>query len=205
MLDQSFSAKNFRKIFDYENRKGVYLESKFFPKVHNISNKITEHNYILKHLKKPADKSKLDKHLDLKKQIRENIAKWKREKEDLIVKALEEVSSIVTKKSFTIALEEKDLKGKKMYVPSSSIADYLGLQQDERNKHAAEYFALKQTQRNIAKLYKVKQADRYNIVCQLREILKEKFSKCIIKIISIWRITVNNIPIYTTTTLSCRN
>ncbi len=158
MLDQSFSAKNFRKIFDYENRKGVYLASKFFPEVHNKSNQIKNCN------------GTLDDKLELE-----------REKEILLVEALKEVRKVATQKSFTIALEEKDLKDKKMYVPSNSSADYPNLTQQQRYNLAAEYFVLKQTQRNIAKLYKVKQADRYNIVCQLREILKEKFSKCIIK------------------------
>ena len=159
MLDQSFSAKNFRKIFDYENRKGVYLASKFFPDVHNKSNQIKNCN------------GTLDDKLELE-----------REKEILLAEALKEVRKVATQKSFTIALEEKILKGKKIYVPSSSIADYsTRLTQQQRYNFAAEYFVLKQTQKNIKKLYKVKQADRYNIVCQLREILKEKFSKCIIK------------------------
>ena len=30
MLDQSFTYKNFRKIFDYENRKGFNLTDRFF-------------------------------------------------------------------------------------------------------------------------------------------------------------------------------
>ena len=40
MLDQSFSTKNFRKIFDLENRKGNYLEGVFFPGVKAYSQKI---------------------------------------------------------------------------------------------------------------------------------------------------------------------
>lgn len=37
MLDQSFSVANFQKIFDIENRKGNYLEGKFFPEVEKQS------------------------------------------------------------------------------------------------------------------------------------------------------------------------
>ncbi len=158
MLDQSFSAKNFRKIFDYENRKGVYLASKFFPDVHNMSNKIKKCNGTL------DEKSELED-----------------EKESLLAEALEEVRKVAAQKGFTIALEEKDLKGKKMYVPSNSSADYPNLTQQQRYNLAAEYFVLKQTQKNMKKLYKVKQADRYNIVCQLREILNDPFPKYIIK------------------------
>ena len=37
LLDQSFSTDNFRKIFDYENRKGQHLEGKFFPEIEKIT------------------------------------------------------------------------------------------------------------------------------------------------------------------------
>ena len=40
MLDQSFSIKNFQDIFDIENRKGNYLEGKFFPEVEKVTNEI---------------------------------------------------------------------------------------------------------------------------------------------------------------------
>lgn len=40
MLDQSFSATNFLKIVDIENRKGNYLEGEFFPDIEEISKEI---------------------------------------------------------------------------------------------------------------------------------------------------------------------
>jgi len=52
MLNQSFSADNFRKIFDYENRKGVNLESEFFPEVERITAKLKANKVSLKDLKK---------------------------------------------------------------------------------------------------------------------------------------------------------
>ena len=55
------------------------------------------------------------------------------------------------------------------------------MSEDARLGLAAEYFALKQTQRNINKMYKVKQADRYSIVCQLREALRGCFPKYVIR------------------------
>ena len=42
MLDQSFSADNFRKIFDLENRRGNYLEGKYFPKLKRLRQKVQE-------------------------------------------------------------------------------------------------------------------------------------------------------------------
>ncbi len=44
MLDQSFSAENFRKIFDIENRKGIYLEGEFYADIDEINKKIKELN-----------------------------------------------------------------------------------------------------------------------------------------------------------------
>jgi len=40
MADQSFSSDNFRKILDMENRKGVYLEGRFFPNIKSVTEKI---------------------------------------------------------------------------------------------------------------------------------------------------------------------
>lgn len=39
MLDQSFSAENFRKILDIENRKGFYLEGEFYADIDEINKK----------------------------------------------------------------------------------------------------------------------------------------------------------------------
>jgi len=33
MLDQCFTAESFRKIVDLQNRRGIYLEARFFPQV----------------------------------------------------------------------------------------------------------------------------------------------------------------------------
>jgi hypothetical protein len=44
MLDQSFSAENFKKILDLENRKGIYLEGEFYSDIADINRKIKEAN-----------------------------------------------------------------------------------------------------------------------------------------------------------------
>ena len=44
MLDQSFSAENFRKILDYENRKGLYLEGEYFQDIEIITEEIKKCN-----------------------------------------------------------------------------------------------------------------------------------------------------------------
>jgi hypothetical protein len=42
MYDQSFSVENFRKIFDYENRKGINLAEKYFLSIKTISKDLKE-------------------------------------------------------------------------------------------------------------------------------------------------------------------
>ena len=39
---QSFTPDNFRKIIDYENRRGLYLEAAFFPEAAKIAQEIKE-------------------------------------------------------------------------------------------------------------------------------------------------------------------
>ena len=52
MLNQSFSAENFRKILDLENRKGVFLEGEFFLSLKPITEDIRECNKNIKNKKK---------------------------------------------------------------------------------------------------------------------------------------------------------
>ena len=40
IINQSFSPENFRTIFDYENRRGVYLEGRFFPEIAKLTDEI---------------------------------------------------------------------------------------------------------------------------------------------------------------------
>ena len=59
-LDQSFSANNLRKIFDLENRKGHYLEGRFFSeeissKIEEITRELKECHSGYKDLKKNKD------------------------------------------------------------------------------------------------------------------------------------------------------
>ena len=53
MLDQSFSAKNFRRILDLENRKGVHVEDKLsMTTIRRINEEIRDCNIQIKIKKK---------------------------------------------------------------------------------------------------------------------------------------------------------
>lgn len=132
LLDQSFSADNFLKIFDDENRKGNDLASRFFPKLKDLNNQERD--------------AELKLHLDdLEKEVSKN-----------------------TKNGFAIKLTRDDT------ITSKPV--YLTAKDD-----AVSFFIIKQIQRNIRKLYKVKQSDRHQIVSQLSILLDNKFPKYLIR------------------------
>jgi hypothetical protein len=167
MVDQSFSAENFRKIFDYENRKGVYLEGLFFPEAEKLTKKIKDAARDIKNHRREKDAIAADEYEQKKEKLDEIKKILKEKKETLLTKELEKISSEITKNNFSLDLHELDIgTGKKAYSAGST---------------AAAYFALKQLQYNIRKLYKVQQGNRYNIICQLRELLSDKFPKYLIR------------------------
>ncbi len=155
MLDQSFSAENFRKIFDRENRKGANLE-KFFPEVSKITREIKNISY---EIKKTQDKNEI-------KPLHEKKDKLKIEKEFFLMKELKGISSKVSEKKFSFEIKEKDIKGKLIYFISNS---------------PCAYFAMKQLQRNFEKTYKIKQSNRDEIISQIKEILSDEFPKIALK------------------------
>lgn len=171
MLNQLFTAENFRRIFDYENRKGVYLEGRFFPEAHQIVGKLKKCAIDIRELKKERrsfgpdtpEAKRLNRKIDRREERRKTL---KKKKEELLTNELEKVSSEITSGKFNIGLREIKVKGKTAYACSNN---------------ATTYFVLKQLQLNIRRLYKVKQSNRNNIVCQLREVLNNSFPKVIVR------------------------
>lgn len=167
MLDQSFSASNFRKIFDIENRLGNYLESDLFPEIEEQSRLIQGSKNTLRLLRKGRELYLPEEYEEKKEKLKIEIENLKDKKETMLNSELEAASAAVGMKNFSFGITEVDIGiPKKVFVA-------------ERNP--ATYFALKQVQYNIRRLYKVKQANRHHIVCQLRELLGDKFPKYIIK------------------------
>ena len=91
----------------------------------------------------------------------------KEEREQLLTEELKTSSSEVISKSFSFGVRQINY-GK---IKPAFTAD----------QAAAPFFCLKQIQFNLRRLYKVKQANRHHILCQLREILGDGFPKYIIR------------------------
>jgi hypothetical protein len=168
VIDQAFSAENFRRIFDSENRKGSYLEGRFFPDVHECSQKIKRLNLFLKKNEKLKNKFIISSAAHLKRKDLFNSAKQEivDKRNELINKELELVSKEVNSKSFRLELSSVPLGNKPMFT--------LG-------KDVFSYFTGKKIQWNLKKIYDVKHSSRTEIISQLKVTLNNDFPKYIIK------------------------
>jgi hypothetical protein len=167
MLNQSFSPENFRWIFDYENRRGVYLEGKFFPDIAEVTESIKQCMATIRGLRKKK-RVWLPEYYELQKSIlnEEKINLFKK-KEGLLTKELETISAEAGSSGYSITVRSVPIPGGKMaYATDNS---------------PTSYFVIKQLQSNIRQLYKVKQSSRHEIICQLREMLGDPFPKLVIR------------------------
>jgi hypothetical protein len=176
MLDQSFSHENFRILLDVENRKGNYLEDKSFFEDNNLfsesrklSNKIIEINKLIreekaklpaKHHRTPDDYNEVNK---LEEQ-KENTKKVRDQKLDEI---LIKISTTINDDGFKLIIQKGIVKfGDQLYTAENTPENY---------------FVLKQLQRNIYKIFNIKQSDRKKIISQIGLLLKDGFPKVILR------------------------
>ena len=152
MLDQSFSLKNFLNIFYSENRKGS-LNGYLFSKEYLAKHKEIKELLALKSLHK-------------KEEFEELLESLNEEKFQLLETHLTNVSETTNLKSFQFQLSNFEKDGKTIYT---------------FNRDAASFYASKQLQTNIAKTFKVKQSNRYEIVKQLKALLSNDFPKYLIR------------------------
>ncbi|AKH69688.1 Reverse transcriptase (RNA-dependent DNA polymerase) [Spongiibacter sp. IMCC21906] len=161
MLDQMFTAENFRHIYDAENRKGLDLASRYFPslKSHTLAVRdkmkdIREHRAAEPTMAAEVFEARL---LELKAELTELKAAKSAAVDDL----MDDISQKVLKPNFKIDLSQKTgPKGKPVFCIDAE---------------PETFFVIKQLQRNIHRIYGVKQANRHDLVCQLRDILGSKF------------------------------
>jgi len=165
MLDQSFSAENFRKILDIENRKGFYLEGAFYSDIDLINKKIKDLNLELKNLR--TKKLSKEKYIEEKKKIDEKKEELKTKREERLIEKLAIVSSSVTAENFKLQIVvDTTITSKPVYKTAYTLENIL---------------TLKQLQYNFRKLYKVKQSNRYSIVSQLKNLLDDGFPKIVMR------------------------
>ncbi|NLE03857.1 MAG: hypothetical protein GX638_03505 [Crenarchaeota archaeon] len=165
MLDQSFSAENFRKILDIENRKGFYHEGEFYADIDEINKKIKDLNSDIRTLRTKGLSK--DDYIEEREAIDEKKEELKAKKEEKLIQKLAVVSSVVTSENFKIQIVvDTSITTKPVYKTAHNLENIL---------------TLKQLQYNFRKLYKVKQSNRYSIISQLKNLLDDGFPKIIVK------------------------
>ena len=161
MLDQSFSADNFRRILDLANRKGVHVEEKFsMTAIRDINKQIKECNNDLRIKRKAGDSEAINALYEKKKKLRD-------QKDLMLQSELEKVSQKIADKSFRIELKEVKIPNKKTLYTTPNTPEH--------------FFALKQIQHNLARLFGVKQANRNSIIEQVISLVGDNFPKHIIR------------------------
>jgi hypothetical protein len=161
MLDQSFSADNFRRILDLASRKGIHVEDKLSMRtIRRFNERIKDCNAEIRLRRKAGDHDAVKTLYETKKELRE-------QKENALQSKLEQISQNIANKSFRIELKKVDIPGGKTLYTTPNTPEH--------------FFVLKQIQRNIARLFGVKQANRYAIVEQAISLLGDQFPKFIIR------------------------
>ena len=161
MLDQTFSATNFRQIFDEENRKGHDIASEFFPTLNRLSNLIKIRGRLIRIHKQNKIKLSVEQYNTRLQILRTRLDDAKERKSQRIDKLLEGISADVRKKSFSIKLQTSITHGVKI---TYQVPD-----------DPQSFFAIKQLQKNFYKIYKVKQANRHQIVDQISRLLDSNY------------------------------
>jgi hypothetical protein len=165
MLDQSFSVVNFRQVLDYENKRGNFIEGKYFPEVKRLLGNIARFKKFINSKKGVIS---FDDYQILEQRVLGKIDELKNERELLLNSKLDELSRKVSAGKFKITLKRNDtILDKPVYL----IED-----------KPEFYFALKQVQYNFKRLYKVKQSNRCLIVSQIRNILNDKLPKVLVRV-----------------------
>lgn len=161
MLDQSFSAKNFKIIFDISNRNGLFVEDKLsLTSVRAYTDDIKKYGSLAKQKRKSGDHKLATFFNEVKDSVRED-----RNLE--IDRVLAEISSNIAKKDFKINLKPIRISGGKDLYTVDNISEY--------------FFAINQVQHNVSRLFDVKQSNRNSIVQQLISLLSDKFPKAVVR------------------------
>lgn len=161
MLNQMFTAENFRRIFNTENRKGLDLGGRFFPELNTHTQDIQASRDKIRKTRSQRATFNPEKFNTKITKLKEEFKRLKSAKSDAIDEEMKKISSEVLKPEFELVLTKKNgPQGKPVYCIDGT---------------PQTYFTVKQLQRNINRTYGVKQSNRHDIVCQLRDTVASRF------------------------------
>ena len=161
MLDQMFTAENFRRIYDAENRKGLDLATRYFPTLEPYTLAVREKVKDIREHRALELTMAADVFEATMLALKAELAILKSAKSAAVDDLMDEISLKVLKPSFKIDLSQKTgPKGKPVFCIDAE---------------PETFFVIKQLQHNIHRIYGVKQANRHDSVCQLRDMLCSNF------------------------------
>lgn len=168
-MRQAFTENNLRKIYDYENRKGVNLEGMFFPELQSETETLKKIATSFRQLKAIRGVLPPEKYKEARADLDQQKLKSKEKKEKQLSLALSKISNEILRGSFNLTLNRLPLpSGRVAYGPNKTCA--------------VSYFAIKQVQKNIRSIYKVKQENRSQIISQLTTLLGDQFPKWVLRL-----------------------
>jgi hypothetical protein len=150
-----FTAENFRRIFDAENRKGLDVATRFFPGLEPMTHAVREKVSEIRRWRKSAvARPALEQESGLSA-LRAQLAELKEIKSVAVDDLMTNLSKSVGLPGFRLQLDKKTgPEGKAVYCIDGS---------------PETFFVVKQLQRNVHRLYKVKQSNRHDLACQIRD------------------------------------
>jgi hypothetical protein len=156
-----FTAENFRVIFDAENRKGIDLAGRYFPELEPHTLKVKDKIREIREFRSKQGMLQPEEFTANIAKLKADLADLKFKRSVAIDETLETVSAEVLKPSYKLGLTQKaGPKGKAVFCIDGT---------------PESFFVMKQLQRNINKIYDVKQSNRHDLVSQLGDTVKSKF------------------------------
>lgn len=150
-----FTAENFRRVFDAENRKGLDVAGRYFPCLEPMTQTIRDKVAEIRKWRKNKDAMSATEFEAGESALKSQLATLKAEKSAAIDLEMEKLAKVVATPGFKVALTQKEgPKGKPVYCIDGS---------------AETFFVVKQLQRNINRIYKVKQSNRHDLACLIRD------------------------------------
>ncbi|MEQ8298074.1 MAG: antiviral reverse transcriptase Drt3a [Nitratireductor sp.] len=161
MLDQMFTAENLRRIYDAENRKGLDLASRYFSTLEPLTLAVRDKVQDIRDHRALEATMATEVFEAMLVTLKTELAALKADKSAAVDDLMDDISQKVLKPSFKIDLSQKTgPQGKPVYCIDAE---------------PETFFVIKQLQRNIHRIYGVKQANRHDLVCQLRDMLGSGF------------------------------
>lgn len=163
MLDQSFSAHNFDTIYGLESRKGNIDIHDMPAEYKDIIKEIKDTNTAITDLRDKADTKSIEARLALK----ENLLQLQEKKKLVLFHYLDDIAEKVNSPSFRFNLLNFKLDGNEIFCIDTT-------------KHE-QFFAIKQLQYNLRNVFKVTQANRHQILSNIKVFLNSKIPVYVIR------------------------